>query len=95
MESKKKKNIKFQKIKEQSFDIKGEPMAQLNAVIKKLKKKQKINNEIKEEKVEDIIQDDNKEKSEEKDIDKKKEDNIDNDNKIEKIKFNSKRKIFN
>ena len=38
MESKKKKNIKFQKIKEQSFDIKGEPMAQLNAVIKKLKK---------------------------------------------------------
>ena len=45
MESKKKKNIKFQKIKEQSFDIKGEPMAQLNAVIKKLKKKQKIKNE--------------------------------------------------
>ena len=34
-----------------------------------------------------MIKDDNKEKSEEKDIDKKKEDNIDNDNKIEKIEL--------
>ena len=45
MQSKKKKYSNLSIKKEKTLEIKEEPMAQINAVIKKLKKKQKIKNE--------------------------------------------------
>ena len=45
METKNKKFISLKIVKDKGFEIKEEPMAQINAVIKKLKKKQKIKSE--------------------------------------------------